>query len=245
MSDDQLSLVTAMQQHWPVADLVRDEPIPAPTCPGNESREHWYLKHLARNYWMARSGICAAVEVYIALPEARRHKGRIIRWQYGGIVDVVALGCPQGQGNGEPASISCEVKVSRADYLSGYLDDVCHLNYVVTQPDIITRDDLPAHVGWLLYDPSTQLSLRVAKQAKWVADPVYSTDDVLQRIVRTLTSELMSRRDLFGTDPFVERGVPCPRCGGNGNGCRQCNWSGKVCEDYTQLTRAKRREEEA
>jgi len=239
-SADQLSLTTAMREYWPVADLPSDDAIPAPTCPGNESREHWYLKHLARNYWIARNGICAAVEVYVALPDDVRmkklHDGRL---QWGNIVDVMALRYPQRDrspslGKGSPLSVASEVKVSRADFLSGYLDNACDLNYVVTQPDIITREDIPDHVGWLLYDPTTDLNLRVAKRPKQVANPICNADDALQRIVRTLTGELMSRRDVFGMDPFVERGVPCPHCGGRR--CRQCGYTGKVCQDYTQLT---------
>ena len=232
---DQLSLVTAMRDHWPVADIPSAEAIPAPTCPGGESREHWFLKHLARNYWMSRNATCAAVEVYVPLPERRRRRGHIIRFQYGGIVDVMVLRYPEGQGRGQPVSISCEVKVSRSDFLSGYLDDACGLNYVVTQPDIISKDDLPPHVGWLLYDPSMDTNLRVAKRPKLIADPICDTDDTLQRIARTLTGELMSRRDVFGMDPFVERGVPCPHC--KGRWCRQCGYTGKVCEDYTLLTK--------
>ena len=241
---DQLSLITAMREHWPVADLPSDDAIPAPVCPGNESREHWFLKHLARNYWMGRDGICAAVEVYVVFPEARRSKGRVIRWSYGGIVDVMALRYPRRDrspslGKGPPVSVSCEVKVSRPDYLSGYIDDACDVNYVVTQPDIITRDDLPPHVGWLLYDPTVRLSLRVAKRPKQVAEPMCNADDALQRIVRTLTGELMSRRDLFDADPFAERAVRCPYCRNRSGACERCRGfaGGKVCEDYTQLTR--------
>ena len=233
-SADQLSLITAMQEYWPVADLPSDDAIPAPTCPGNESREHWFLKHLTRNYWMGRNATCAAVEVYVATLGGGWAKEHVVRSRYSGIVDVMALRYPEGQGRGEPVSISCEVKVSRADYLSGYLDDACGLNYVVTQPDIITRKDLPDHVGWLLYDPGTRLGLRVAKRPKPVTEPMCDPDDALQRIVRTLAGELMSRRDVFGMDPFVERGVPCPHCGGRW--CRKCGFTGKVCQDYTQLT---------
>jgi len=242
---DQLSLVTAMRDHWPVANIPSAEAIPAPTCPGGESREHWFLKHLARNYWMARNGICAAVEVYVTLPEARRKRGREIRFQYGGIVDVMALRYPQRDrspylGKGSPLSVASEVKVSRADFLSGYLDNACDLNYVVTQPDIITKDDLPNHVGWLLYDPSTQLNLRVAKRPKPIADPIYNADDALQRIVLALTGELMSRRDVFGMDPFAERAIVCPVCGGKRTwACEHC-YRGKVCEDYTVLTKAQK-----
>lgn len=46
-----------------------------------------------------------------------------------------------------------EVKISRADFASGYVQNGCNKHYVVAPPHLIVPSELPRHIGLIEQDP--------------------------------------------------------------------------------------------
>ena len=154
----------------------------------NESLAHYWLKTAMWRYWWRkgvwgcviempvwawRADVVHSVANWAAMPEECRQEiiglGHAYCWLSPGrrYIDVGAV-VQQGEST---ATLGCEVKVSRSDFLSGYLDCSFHYNYLCTPRGLVSLDELPAHVGLFEQDGECLAGVRMKRRAERIEHP--------------------------------------------------------------------------
>lgn len=102
----------------------------------------------------------------------------------------------------EYTTTAVEVKVSRADFRSGFTVEAAEFSYVATPPGMIEKSELPEHVGLLEYAPKNQLLISMKKRAERVegAGPPPITAALM--IASAMDSEMANRVQWAHGDPL-------------------------------------------
>lgn len=163
-------------------------------CPANESEEHFRLKHFVRRWLKERRAKGVAIEAGFCKPPHAPHYA----WPdaYVDCLAVMESYVALGKDPIPPevleqgiASLCIEVKVSRADYLSGY-HSPCELNYLLVPEGLVAKDELPAHIG-LLYGQAEQFrwGMHLIRRAEWQSPCLLPGPLAAFRIASKLTNE--------------------------------------------------------
>ena len=171
--------------------------------PGNMSKEHFWLQHLARIYLHDNHYCnCVAREVsfplLLATTEAPPDTKEAVKYRLGlERLDVVAIG-PRSHILGsqpmsskqalEKVSIGVEVKISRSDFLSGFHSRCCNFNYVLAPAGMIKKIELPEGCGLLCADRDGS-AIRIVRRASELKDCAFSIETVIFAIAVALTTE--------------------------------------------------------
>lgn len=176
--------------------------------PQNVSAEHFWLQHLARSY-LRDNHCCSCVGTEVSLPiyspqhfaSPEDNKAMKYRLQYKRL-DVVAVGpryyisgCPPTMGQGErrgKVSIAIEVKVSHADFNSGFHKQCCNFNYVLAPASIVKKSEMPKGCGLLSADRD-EWSIRIVHRAPELKDCAFSIETAIFAIGVALTTEYANR----------------------------------------------------
>lgn len=137
--------------------------------PRNQTHEHFLLKNVARLYLVERGLYYVGTEIFVSgLHDEHSNKK---------IIDCVGVDKKQ------ETSYGIEVKISRADFKSGY-GTRCNYNYVMCPTGMIDKSELPNYVGLLYVDAdkvqfvtnAKEKRLRgtdVVKKARYYVNPIY------------------------------------------------------------------------
>ena len=126
-----------------IIEATEDSMTIVKKMPGNESAQHFLLKNVAA-FWL-RQNDCVYVGTEIFLGK-ENNNGKTI-------CDVVGIDDRWNRKTRKrTANVKMvEVKISRADFQSGYCASG-NYNYIICPPGLITEKDVPAGVGLLWCD---------------------------------------------------------------------------------------------
>jgi hypothetical protein len=176
--------------------------------PGNQSAAHWFLCDKARCLLLFENAWYCGLEVPVD-----RHIGVYSKSR---MVDVLGVGLLYHAASRSQVrvirdglaavSTAVEVKISRADFRSGYLTEVADFNYLCAPEGLVKAKELPDHMGLLQWQQRDGIAeLRRVRRARRAESPMLPGEAGLGFIASANAREMKNRVIGLVPDPFAAR----------------------------------------